>query len=289
MWNDLPEPLEDEQLKILRQAIQPVNPWQTFVSCVDGRALEKDGDFVQKLGGELQTLLWILFLEWRNGNQMTFREAFETNNALHQDAHLRIGIHTGPHADANRTDCGFADNLLSIVRNLAEHGEEIRKLLNHGANSNGIDSVINDSNTEDWADIVQLADEITSKAESDPNYAFISGPEMFSTERQIAGEYAETHLVGEHKEQFAHLNLAPMNSINVRMLNEQGTPGFNLDLWYALDVVGETQYFTSRKASKEFLKLLTLGLYQATERTLRPEKPPLPIVITTESELVSPS
>ena len=287
IWNSDSTHLPPQQLKLIRSSINPISPWQSTISCVDGRELEQDGDYVQMLGGSLQMALWVLFCSWRSGEELTFAEAFEKSNQLHEISHLRLGIHNGPHANYKKgvTDCGFADNLLTIVETLAGHGHEIRALLNHGAHANSTESLINHRNEEYWDDIIDLAGKIVKRAKSDKKYAFLKSPEMFKSEEKLAGSLVTTHLAGEHQEHFAHVNLASGTSTNTHRLNELEMAGFNLDLWYCLEVVARAPGFRDLGCSSDFLQLLTLGLYQATERVLRADKAPLPIVITDESDL----
>lgn len=281
-WNAQPTPLADISVGTIRDQLEPVNPWRSFVSCVDGRPVTHDGDFVQLLGGELMTIAWIQIGHWLDGKEISFEDAFKKNNDFHQRSHLRIGIHIGPHYDEQSgvTDCGFADNFQAIMYVLGNEPDKIRALINHGAHDNGAPVIIGSENEHMWRDITKAAQNIAAAAQSKEDHAFLSGLEMFDEEDDVAGRFAVTKLKGEHSERFAHVNLRSGTSLNIGKLNKMSLTGFNLDLWYALEVLADTPYIQSIMPTTEHVQLLTLGLYQATERVLRATKPPLPLIIS---------
>ena len=233
--------------------------------CVDGRkgkrqtVFEKpiEGPYVQSLGGSLHpaVLNWILVKP-----QYMFDQVVNTTfNTLKIEKGYRIGLHTGHHADnQEKSDCGFADNLGKIIERLKSEEKEIWEML-----INADPSLTEDKN--EWKVIIDKLSQVNT---SDlPN-----GHSLIY--KNTTDHHADIQkLEGEHQEIAAVVNTKPNTTLDVD--SNQKTQAFNLDLWWVLEQAKELGIEETKA------KLLSLGLYVATEKVLVEDKRgiKLPIII----------
>ena len=279
-WN-IPKPTEKKRLEELRHDISIIDPYETSISCVDGRRPNEHGNkaYIQLLGGSLHSISWVRFAAWMNDEQITFAEAHRRNQLYHSQEKLRCGVHTGSKLDTahGRTDCGFSDNFGIIAHTFALNADAIRNLLEAGFEQNKLDSLIDE---QTWTRLKLTAIEISARAKTDIGHAFLTSSEMLAKAETVAGQAAVLPLTGEHSEDVAHVTAIDGHSLNVVNQNKNGQQAFNLDLWYAIKIANTKSFSEEAGVSKELAIALSLGLYQATERVLRPDKSPLPIGIT---------
>jgi hypothetical protein len=247
------------------------NP-QAAPFCVDGRRgpmlskdqLIKSQLYPQTLGGDLNAAI----LEWLfNGGQVNFLEQLDKTLSNLQTANYQLGAHTGQHAKEEHSDCGFADQMPAIIANLKNYSKEIFSLITQKA-----------PHLNDQKDLWQEANELIKKA----NLAKIpSGKQLIEPIIKRARNSNDAFLQileGEHQELAAVVNLKYLTTLDVD--NNQAHQAFNLDLWY-LEKQMQALGYTGKKL--EQAKLLTLGLYLATEIKLVEQNPNkgyrLPLII----------
>lgn len=234
--------------------------------CVDGRAGERK-DFLgnkisdpypQALGGSLHfaALQWIA-----ERGERPFEEVVDETLNKMNNLGYGVGVHTGAHRHGENSDCGFADNLPTIIQTLDKKNEEILSILT------SVDpSLAHDK--ERWDDVINLVKNALKNISNIPsgyNLVFKIGIEKHHASLQT--------LEGEHKEVAAVVNLKPNTTLNVD--ENQDHQAFNLDLWYVLDVAEKLGM------DDNMTKFLSLGLYVATEMVLVEEKRGyrLPIIV----------
>lgn len=240
--------------------------------CVDGRKGRRhqcvqdpsSGQYTvypQLLGGSwnIAVVNWIL-------NQLSedfFVSSEKTWVRLSQKG-FQIGIHCSNHMKQGiNTDCGFGDNLASIIKTLKDNQENIWQALCR---------INPDFKTQEnlWQEIVKKLNKID--LEKIP-----SGVELrdFALEKK---DVCDQLLEGEHSEIAAIVNLNKGTSLDINKLLGQGLSAFNLDLW-KLEEEAKAVGLTDK--ALEQAKLLTLGLYIATEIVLveNKGKPSLEILI----------
>lgn len=212
--------------------------------CVDGRKSEdQTGPYVQSLGGSLHpaVLNWILVRPQDKFNSVVN----DTFNTLTEKGY-QIGLHTGHLADnQKKSDCGFADNLGEIIKILKKEEREIFRIL-----VNAVPSFKN--NADSWKAIVNNLSKV------DVN-SLPSGHSLVKNNVEVFGANVQ-HLEGSHGELAAIVNTQPNTTLDVD--NNQETPAFNLDLWHVLKQANELGLDETKA------KLLSLGLYVATEKVL---------------------
>lgn len=226
--------------------------------CVDGRkgprkdALSRplEGPYMQALGGSfhVSALSWIL-----DNGQRPYSEVIGSTFTALREKGYRISAHTGHHADEQtRSDCGFDDNFAKIVGVLAGNADEIWKTILEAA-----PSLVGERSI--WDEVMKSVVESTRHFEGIP-----SGHDM------VMGIAKEQHqadiqeLEGDHREIAAVVNLKRGTTLDVD--NNQNTQAFNLDLWHVLDQAKDLGIDVAKA------KLLSLGLYVATEKVLVEQK-----------------
>ncbi|MFA6081326.1 MAG: hypothetical protein WC741_02875 [Patescibacteria group bacterium] len=221
--------------------------------CVDGRKGERkttdkekiEGPYIQTLGGSLHpvALNWIL-----TRPTDTFETvANDTINTLTKKGY-RIGLHKGEHADNIKTsDCGFADNLGKIINVLAKNEKEIWETL-----VEAVPTLAKDINS--WKEVIESLTKVDTGS-------LPEGHKLIKDNSQFADIQ---NLEGNHNEIAAVVNTQPNTTLDVD--NNQETQAFNLDLWYVLEQAKELGIDETKA------KLLSLGLYVATEKVLVEEK-----------------
>ncbi len=231
-----------------------VNSKLTPPFCVDGRSGERKtkGPYPQILGGSFHfiALRWLL-----NGGD--FNQVFQKTVSDLKNLQYPIGFHRDTHAYGESAGCGFVDNHKKIITTLKEKKDEILGILT------SVDPGLEEAKNI-WAQVMQ---EVEKR-----NLAEIpSGEKIIFLGGNLSGEIQV--LEGEHQEQAVVINLKEGTTLDVD--NNQSHQAFNLDLWYILKVAQELGI------DPEKAKLLSLGLYVATEMVLVEDKgkPRLPILV----------
>ncbi len=232
--------------------------------CVDGR----DGDTQkgpQMLGGSLLPALLYAIENNLPFNQDTVAQLL---NQLETSGY-KSGIHRGPHAHEDKSDCGFADNLRLILQTAMNEQTEILSRLVQ----------VVDANPDIFSDGQALKDLFQNKYQMLISYNQTHNNNLMTGEPLIGfcAEHgaSQTMLIGEHSEVAAFVNLKPQTTLNVQEANQNGQPAFNLDLWVVTDQA------QALDLDPETAQALSLILYVATEMVLVEQKgkPALPIII----------
>jgi len=228
--------------------------------CVDGRPAKESPQGPQMLGGSLHPL----FIESLVSNTAFDAENVKIKLEKLKELRVPIGVHRGHHKDAKlgKSDCGFGDRLVDIVKTAKDNKEEIIKSLEIVYTKNGID-----------AGTLQNSYEFIS------NYDLakinLTGEKLigFTQENEAAIE----DLDGNHGESIAFVNLKEGTTLDTLKVNERKQQAFNLDLWSAI----EQSSILAKGAKTETLRDLSLIMYQATEMVLVEQKgnPALPVVL----------
>ena len=230
-----------------------VDPKTQPVFCVDGRVGQRktDGPYLQALGGSYHFVIlrWLL----RGGD---FSEVFELTLTDLKNLGYPLGLHRDTHASGDHAGCGFADNIRKIIETFKERSLDIWEILNNLTDL--------PSYQDTWDEILNLVKErdLTQIPSGDK---IIKKGENLGAEVQV--------LDGNHREEAAIVNLVVGTTLDVD--NNQEHQAFNLDLWYVLRVARDLGI------EEERAKLLSLGLYLATEIVLVEErgKSRLPILL----------
>ena len=223
------------------------------VFCVDGRVGQRktDGPYLQALGGSYHFVIlrWLL----RGGD---FSEVFELTLTDLKNLGYPLGLHRDTHASGDHSGCGFADNNRKIIEVFKNKSSEIWEILNSLADFS--------SEMDTWEEVLRLVHE--------RNLNQIPSGEEIIKKGEVMGAEVQV-LDGDHQEKAAIVNLNHGKTLDVD--NNQDHQGFNLDLWYVLQVAKGLDIDVSQA------KILSLGLYVATEMVLVEEKgkPRLPILI----------
>lgn len=239
-------PISPENETIIQSRFIEITLPKQFITnfCVDGRKEEgQSGLYTQSLGGSLHqaVLNWILIRSKDEFNDVVN----DTFNILSEKGY-KIGLHTGSHTDNKRkSDCGFADNLGSIIDTLKKDQDEIFEILVNA------DPTLAD-NSDSWREITDYLSQINTG-----NLPI--GYDLVTNNANIHGADVE-HVEGNHNELAAYVNTQPNTTLDVN--NNQDTQAFNLDLWWVLEQANELGL------NKTKAKLLSLGLYVATEKVL---------------------
>lgn len=211
--------------------------------CVDGRAAKIGestyGRYPQMLGGSLMPVV----LEW-----LIKKPESDLSDVL-SDVFIRLknlgyplGVHTSTHANEEKSDCGFADNLGKILSVFKDNLKEIRKIL----------IAVSVSYSDNlWSQVEEILNRINPEK-------LPEGKKLIKKAQQH-GAILQT-LDGEHQEKAAIVNLIPKTTLDVDQ--NQGHQAFNLDLWL-VNEIGDRLGWDNDLAS-----VLSLGLYAATEMVL---------------------
>lgn len=240
-----------------------VNDWKNAGPfCVDGRygvlsssfnsVLSTKHLFTQALGGSLLFVVLTYIIDHRSGSLEDVLD--EVIADIHEQG-FSCGVHRGSHAHGDRSDCGFADNLPMIIERLVQKKDEIASLITSVA-----PGLISKENQAIWDELMRrcsVLDENTLK--------FESGEALIA--RSVTKHEAQIQtLKGDHAEIAAIVNLKDGTTLDTSGLVQDGAQAFNLDLWYVLRVT------SAIGLDPEKVKLLSLGLYIATEMVLVEEK-----------------
>ncbi len=262
--------IEQAQQDEILSRFEPIADWKAVGPfCVDGRdgPCEMGGGtsaekhlYVQALGGSLLIAI-IAFL--KSDHSQPFNAfAQDTINSL-RNAGFGSGVHRGSHCSSEASDCGFADNLQSIVQRLVDKQADIKDIINSVA-----PGLINDDNQAVWDSVVAQGSAAAGNGE------FSTGESLVAGVLDGCSSNLQT-LEGDHAELAAVVNLKEGTTLNTGDMVQSGKQSFNLDLWYVLKQAEQLQL------DAEFVKLAALGLYVATEMVLVEDKKNvrLPILI----------
>lgn len=246
------------QLSLKDFSFVKVSPKTKAAFCVDGRVGTVGGKryapYPQFLGGGLGFAVLNWLVSWPDDNLLINIEI--VFNRLKQKGYP-LGVHTSTHAhpSEDKSDCGFADNLPKIIETFLEENEVISRRLN---------SAISYFDRSLW---VQLTDRIKPM-----EWENIAAGQRLISRAVDQGAILQT-LIGDHQEAAAIVNLKDNTTLDVN--KSQKHSAFNLDLWL-VDLVGKDLGWPIDR-----VKLLTLGLYLATEIVLveQKDKPKLPILV----------
>jgi len=237
--------------------VKPVKPKLSSPFCVDGRTgkREKNGQSItdaypQMLGGSLNSVInhWIL----QNKEGTSLIEKAKKVFRLLVNNGFGLGLHIDEHSkdDKIKSGCGFADNLPKIIKYLREdHTDTIWQLLENNGLVSGQDK-------KAWNKVIGLVKQIN--LDNIPN-----GERIINSLRQEAGVGLQI-LKGDHRETKAIVDLKERYTLDTD--NSQDTPAFDLDMWRVLDEA------RALSVNLQEVKLLTLGLYVATEIALVEDK-----------------
>ena len=232
--------------------------------CVDGR----DGNTPkgpQMLGGSLLPVLLYAITNDLPFSQDTIAQSLSQL----ETSGYQSGIHRGPHAHEDKSDCGFADNLPLILQTAVAQQTEILTRLGQ----------VVDANPDIFTNGQALKESFQDKYQMLISYNQTQNDKLMTAESLIkfcADRGAnQTMLIGDHAEVAAYVNLKPQTTLNVQESNQNGQPAFNLDLWAVTD---QTQ---ALDVDAETAQALSLILYVATEMVLVEQKgkPSLPIIL----------
>jgi hypothetical protein len=263
----IPIPVQERPLsvenkkKILNNFVIVSSPRnQTPQFCVDGRMGNRfdsqnnqlTGPYVQSLGGSLHPVIlnWILKEPENSYSAVSDKTLLQL---IEKD--YRIGMHTDSHSDGQeKSGCGLADNLESIINRLKTDSKDIWHLL-----------IKTDPS---------LASEESIYQKIMGQLAKLNLETIPSGHRNVFDNYDDLQeLEGDHEEIAAIVNTKQGTTLDVD--NNQDTQAFNLDLWWVLEQAKELGIDQTEA------KLLSLGLYVATEMILVEDKRGvrLPIVV----------
>jgi hypothetical protein len=228
--------------------------------CVDGRAGKVGesayGVYPQMLGGSLMPVV----LEWlMKKPQENLTNVLTDVFGRLKEFGYPLGVHTSTHANEEKSDCGFADNLGNILKVFRENSGEIRGILTEV-----------DVNFEDslWSRVEGILERIDLEK-------LPKGKESIKKAEEN-GAILQT-LDGGHQETAAVVNLVPGSTLDVD--RNQSHQAFNLDLWL-VEEIGQKFGWDNNLTSA-----LSLGLYVATEMVLveAKGKPRLPILVRSQA------
>lgn len=261
-----PEPNTNELKNAILANIKELpNYWREIAPfCVDGREgkrVDASGHeineplYPQALGGSLNIAVVKWILTANRNNYSDFME--ETLEEL-ANAGYSIGAHRGLHKNGETaSDCGFADNLAKIITTLGSKADEIWELLTQA-----------DPNIAKYQ---KYWDEILEQVRNANIDSIPTGKEMVDKVEENNASIQD--LDGDHAELAAIVNTKHGKTLDVD--KNQGNPAFNLDLWYVEEQAKDLELDVDRA------RLLTLGLYVATEMVLVEDKGKsrLPIIV----------
>ncbi len=244
-----------------------VNP-----DCVDGRAWEATGSIPelapQALGGSLHfAVLYCL----ENGLPLTI-ENIKANLQKLSEKGFALGLHVDDHSKHHplKSGCGFADNLPAILKNIVNLKDDITHTLIQPKILEALGLTEEEVRQQMDTLVRQIQTLLEKKQEIIYGERLIGGLQEDSDLRE---ELVVYELKGDHGEKSALVNLQEGTTFNTIKAAKDGNQAFNLDLPYVLEGA------RALEINETFAKVASLALYVATERTLRKDKTPLPVVI----------
>jgi hypothetical protein len=205
--------------------------------CVDGRTSGTPELYAQTLGGAYN----IAVTGWLLSDTADFTASTTSTFEALKEKGYNEGVHTDNHGGCG---CGFVKRLLDVLNVLKKNDKEIWNRITEAAPALA-------AHQKTWQEIVGqvLLKDIGSIPE---------GTTALEN-AQKKGATLQT-LQGDHKEIAAYVNLKDGTTLDV--LQNQNTQVFNLDLWYV------AQQARDLDMNEDKVKLLTLGLFAATEIVL---------------------
>ncbi|MCX7880988.1 MAG: cadmium-containing carbonic anhydrase [Patescibacteria group bacterium] len=230
-------------MKKLPFPLVKVSSFKTPSFCVDGRAGKVNGEiygpYPQMLGASLMPAV----LEWLISKpEEDFSKVIEDVFNRLKEFGYSLGVHTSTHAIEGRSDCGFADNLKTILSTFREKTEEIKGVLTK------VDVNFSD---EIWQKIREILGKVNLKS-------LPTGKELIGQAESLGA--VKQVLEGEHQEVVAVVNLASGKTLDVDKNQEH--QAFNLDLWLVREMADKFGW------DQNLTDALSLGLYVATEMVL---------------------
>ena len=254
-WKKFYKPLEKPEL---------ISP-----NCVDGRPwnpTEKIPHLApQALGGSLHFAV-LYCLE----KDLPFvLENFKTSLYKLAEKGFALGLHIDDHNKNNpeKSGCGFADTLPLTLQNTISLKDLLQKILTQKE----ILKTINMNEKEVEFTLKNLIEKI-KQAFKKANPIF--GNQLINSLIEEKGlKITLYELTGEHGEKAALINTKENSTFDTIKAAHENSQAFNLDFPYIL------QGSTALGINKNFAVITSLALYIATERTLRAQKKPLPVVL----------
>lgn len=240
-------------------------------NCVDGRGWTPEKGKTpelapQTLGGSLNfAVLKCLF----DGQPLNFENIKKTLQQLSEQG-FALGLHIDDHNKDNpeKSGCGFADNLPTILSNLINLKEKILSFLTQQQILQPLGLI--QEEVENQINFLVNQIQTVLNQEIAHGDALISG---LQNDSNIGYKIVVYELQGEHEEKAALVNLQEGKTFDTIRAAQEGNQAFNLDLPYILEVTQSLGIYET------FTKVASLALYFATERTLRAGENPLPVVI----------
>lgn len=239
-------------------------PW-----CVDGRPDFDRSKGPQMLGGSINPILLKSLFD-----NTSFGEAdiLLYANLLIKNG-FKIGVHRGQNKNLkeNKSDCGFADNLVTIIKTAKDNKTAITKNLSEIFEK--YQGLLNISKVKFMSNVELTFEKIV---DFDLENIKIVGENLISLLEKL-GEPA-LELEGSHQEVAAFIDFEDERTLDTNRINSKHRQYFNLDIW---EVVDQTEVL---KINKDFAIFASLILYLATEIVLVEEKgkQALPVYVHTK-------
>ena len=242
--------------KIFSRIVELSEPKEEPRFCVDGRTGPRKKSqetlsskpYGQALGGDLN----ITSVEWllNNGQENYLDTITNTFSNLYSAGYKQLGVHYGGHAHENSSDCGFADNMVAIIKTLISKPDEIWEI---------ISSAVLEY-PEIQLDKGRYLELITNHVQQADLNKLPTGKNIIDKGASLPNVTVQ-ELQKDHKEVAAVVNLKPNTTLDADN-NQDDAQAFNLDLWLV------QQQAQDLDMNVENVTLLTLGLYVATEMIL---------------------
>ncbi len=249
-----------------------VEPKSVNPDCVDGRAWEATGSIPelapQALGGSLHFAVLKCLAD---KNPLDLKNIKVVLEELSEKG-FALGLHIDDHSkhDPEKSGCGFADNLPAILKNIVNLKDDITTTLTQPQILEAL-RLTEEEVKKQMGSLVERTQTLLAKIQEIVyGENLIGGLQKDSDLREKLVVY---ELKGDHAEKIALVNLQEKTTFDTIKADKEGNQAFNLDLWYILRIS------ESLKIDRNFTKVSSLALYLATERTLRKDKTPLPVVI----------
>lgn len=225
--------------------------------CIDGRPETRISKGPQMPGGSLFPIIISAIYNAEDLNPIRVTAAGKKL----QNSGYRLGVHRGEHKkpETKKSDCGLADNLVTIFTTVIDKKAEISQRLTE----------VYEQNREIFAGLSrpfpELLPAVYEKIAAYPaDRLKLSGEDLIATVEGMGAEVQ--NLEGSHQEKTAFVNVKIKTTLDVLKANQEGKPAFNLDLWAA------TEQAAALGVDTEFAMTAALIFYQATEMVLVEDK-----------------
>lgn len=283
------EPITAEQRRTIGQRFETLSPEEVKnrpAFCVDGgygqteltdpttgaKTRQDIPVYPQLLGGSLNIVdvAWA----WQTGETPYLNLMRQTFGDIRQLGYT-VGLHTGNHGQfdeqthecVGRSDCGAADNKRAIFQCLIDNQAEIWQMLLDATEGDVHDYLVNQNNRRlIWSRIIKNISKLPLDQLPENGGPIVNDPSNNGV--------AVQRLHRDHQEKLAVVNMRPGTTLNVQALNRDNLQAFNLDLWYLEEVLGELNKGKTNDEiiDLDYAKILTLGMYVATEMVLVEQK-----------------